>query len=177
MRTSVIKHKELLEDLVKIQAHLGPLHQSPHNSQYPFSLGIRNQFCIYDLEKSLLALKRAIRVLKRPLLIVGCPKGQENYCQTLFNSYSNIRFYTNWQPGLLTKNRSKGEVIVIYDINENRFARLEALQTQNPIVAFVGPSCDIQGIDYPIPLSFHGIIGSVYYNKLWEAILNKRRKV
>ena len=174
MRTNQIKHRFLLKEFIEIQSHLGPLHKNSHFSLYPFSLGFRNQFCVYDLEKSLIAFKRGIRLLKKPLLIVGCPEGLEDYFTSFFENYSNIRFFPYWVPGILTKNLSEREVVVIYNIDQNRYARIEALQTQNPIVAFVAPSCNIYGVDYPIPLSFNNPKGNVFYIKLWTAILNKR---
>lgn len=174
MRTTVVKHRELMRELVEIQAHIGSIHEVLHDSQRSFSLGVRNQFCIYHLERSLIWLKRAIRLFKRPLLIVGCPEGQESYCEDIFNGYSGIRFFAEWRPGLLTKSTYKNEVIILYKVPTSSFGRAEALITRNPIVGFVGPSCTIEGIDYPIPLCFHGEKGALFFVKFWEAILKKR---
>ena len=151
-----------------------------HFSQYPYLLGIKNNYYFYSIEKSLFLFSNAVRFLKNinlktdvNFVFAGSPKDQEKKVAEYFDYFNfKCQFFPNelWYPGYISKKAlNKNSVLVIYNINLNSTAIREAVCRKIPVVGFATPSCDIRGVDYPILLNFKKI--PIIYIKILTSIL------
>tara|TARA_B110000967_G_C18758580_1_gene496653 strand:+ start:171 stop:809 length:639 start_codon:yes stop_codon:yes gene_type:complete len=106
------KYKDLIVLLADAKVYLGgkKIIWDPIISYY--LLGIKNGFCIFDLEKTIFNLKKSLKLItyinnsKKKILFIGFPKEFENKCIQLYNSKGH--FYVSnkgWINGILTNNK------------------------------------------------------------------------
>lgn len=166
-----LKYTPLINELISCGAFIGDYYKWTHFSQKPYIYGIRNNYSFYNIQYSIKLLTNATRFLKNAskkkklqFIFVGNPEGAEKESSLIFSSMSKKFFPNdNWHPGFFSKRPvCDNYVLVIYDINSNILAFQEAVNACIPVVAFVTPSCDIRGVDYPIILNLKN-------NKLWYA--------
>lgn len=91
MRTTFLYHQNLMKDLVFHQIYLSQT--MPHPSHQGFVWGQRNKLGVYQLDLGVMGLKRSLRILKKPMVVVGHPKGLGESCEQLFRSHK-IPFFS-----------------------------------------------------------------------------------
>lgn len=165
--------------LLDLNAFRADYLENIHNSQFSFLVGIKNRFCFYNIRKSLLLLLNAIRFLKRVkkkkvlFIFVGVPLNYNKKISYYFKkSKLNYIFFKNeiWHPGFISKNSfAKNKILIVYNVKLNNIAVKEAVYANIPVVGILTPSCNINGIDYPILLNFKNL--PIWYLKFIFSIL------
>jgi len=106
------KNINLITTLIKSKTYLGNAKFTWNPSISPHLYGIRNGFCIFDLEKTIINLKKSLKLIshinnsKKKILFIGFPKEFESKCMKLYNKEGH--FYVsnkNWVNGILTNSK------------------------------------------------------------------------
>jgi len=205
-----------IEDLLKNDVHLG-CHKGLWNPQMaPFIYGSRHDQHIFDLNKTVMFLRKSLIFLEEVLkedghvLFVGHPIGYKNSFNKLLQE-KNIPFIdnrsavggllTNWdihfsfrqeflkrkgiKPnhrlarrfqksfGNLTRLKSKPDLIIFFDNNENIGLLREAIQMNIPVISFLDTKDNPINIDYPIPANTKSHKAGKVYLDLFSHVINK----
>lgn len=171
--------KTIENSLLELGMFTGDYSKCIHITQSFYLLGFKNNYSFYDAPKSLLLFKNALSFLKNAakkpktlFIFVGAPSGSDEQTQLYFRIlHLKCVFFlpAEWDPGFISKQIStKNVVLILYDINTNSAACHEGLKANIPIVGFATPSCNIQGIDYPVLINLS--TNALWYSKLILAL-------
>ena len=106
------KSKNLFSSLIDARIYLGASNKlwDPKITQYLF--GIRNGFCIFQLEKTLACLRKATTIIskinfsKNKILFIGFPESEKRFLVPLFLSTDHFYTYGQfWFNGTLTNGK------------------------------------------------------------------------
>ena len=106
------KNINLITTLANSKVYLGNKKSVWDSSISPYLYGIRNGFCIFDLEKTVINLKKSLKLISninksnKKILFIGFPKGFEDKCIKLYNKHGH--FYVSnkgWVNGILTNSK------------------------------------------------------------------------
>jgi ribosomal protein S2 len=169
LKNKNLKSTPLYEDLISYGAFIGNHYNWTHRSQINFIAGYKSNYSFYNPNMCMQLLSNATKFLKiasknknLEFVFVGNVKNSEKESIVIFQKI-NKKFFPNdtWEPGFFSKKlRYSNTILVIYNISENSIAFEEAVNLNIPVVAFVTPSCDMSGVDYPIILNLEN-------SKLW----------
>lgn len=106
------KNLDFLSTLINYKIYLGDKKNTWDPSISGYLYGIRNGFCIFDLNKTILNLKKSLKLIShvnksnKKILFIGFPKNFEDKCVKLYNK--NGHFYVSnksWVNGILTNSK------------------------------------------------------------------------
>jgi ribosomal protein S2 len=106
------KNTKLFSNLIKSRIYLGSSDKLRDPKITRYLIGIRNEFCVFQLRKTLLCLRKAALIIskmhisKKKILFVGFPESEKYLLIPLF--LSNNHFYTYdrfWFNGTLTNGK------------------------------------------------------------------------
>jgi len=146
-----------------------------HPKMGPFIVGHRSQVHIIDLEKTVLALRRAVYVVREVaaaggivLFVVKRPSLRDKVERVARES--GQYFVSKWSPGTLTNSKEtlfKGtrlsmhdkdqlkpfapDVVVVFDPVDNLVALREAARMKTPSIAIIDTNMNPELVTYPIP--------------------------
>jgi small subunit ribosomal protein S2 len=102
----------LLSDLIKSKVYLGLNKSMKDPSISPYLLGIRHNFCIFDLNKTIQNLKKALKIIakinqsKKTVFFVGFPESEKKkFVMLLKNKKHSYSFGDSWVNGILTNGK------------------------------------------------------------------------
>jgi len=102
----------LLSDLIKSKVYLGLNKSIKDPSIFSYLLGIRYNFCIFDLTKTIKNLKKALKIIlkihnsKKTIFFVGFPDHQKKiFIELLQNKKHVYSFEESWVNGILTNGK------------------------------------------------------------------------
>lgn len=170
MKVEKVVTKFLLNKLISYGLHLGSIKSFWNPKSKVFLTGIRNNFCIFNLNLTYLYLRRSVKLLcqiifsKKKILFVGSPQGVEKEFFSLCQTYNHY-YVDKWEYGLITnfnqlslsKSKEyplieeKPSLLVIFDLSKNSISKEEVFHLDIPILAFPNSHENFEGIDYPIP--------------------------
>lgn len=187
--------KLLYQKLVYYNLHVGNTRTSSRSSSIPYLMGIRNNFCIYDVNKLILSIRGALKFLllilmsKKKILFIGAPEGFEKEFSFLCQDYNHYMvdrwvygFFTNFRRRLKGSNNQLPSVdeplalIFIFNLSKNIEALHEAKTQDLPIMAFVNTNEDFKTIDYPIPANISSIKGGLFSFNFFNYLFSFCRK-
>ena len=114
------KNNLILSDLIKAKIYLGLNKSIRDPFIFSYLLGIRHNFCIFNLNKTLINLKKALKIIykihnsKKQILFVGFPEPYKKKFLTLLKNKNH--FFASdqsWINGLLTN----GKDLFVYKSN------------------------------------------------------------
>ena len=185
-------YSELLQLLYKSKVHLGHSTSNLNSKMSQYLLTEYKKIFLFDLEKTIPLLKRALSVIKGVyregsgvnILIVGNSRINKPYVQELVKRKNVCGTWNNWVGGSLTNwnpkhfffsniNQQRPGLVIILNIAENKAAIREAVQMNIPIIAILDSDSDPKGIHYPIPGNDDSPQAQYVYYKLIQEALNK----
>ena len=181
MKKEEIVTKFLISKFVSYGLHLGSIKSFWNPKTKVFLTGIRNNFCIFDLNLTFLYMRRAVKVLcqiifaKKKILFVGSPQGVEKEFFSLCLKY-NQYYVDKWRYGLVTNfhkisstkskefpvMEEKPALLVIFDLSKNSIGKDEFFRLDIPIMAFPNSHDNFSGIDYPVPCNIKTWKGGLF---------------
>ena len=130
------KNTHLFPSLVEARIYLGFNNKSRNSKITQYLLGVRNGFCIFQLDKTLTCLRKATTIMskinfsKKKILFVGLPESEKHLLIPLFLSTNH--FYTCdqfWFNGTLTNGRH-------FNICVNAFKEIIKLKKRSEQLSF-----------------------------------------
>lgn len=188
--------KLLYQKLIYYNLHVGDTKTSSRSSSLPYLMGIRNNFCVYDINRLILGIRGALKFLfsilmsKKKILFVGAPEGFEREFFFLCQDYNHYMvdkwvcgFFTNFRRKLKSSSNQLPNVdeplalIFIFNLAKNKVALYEAKTQDLPIMAFVNTNEDFKTIDYPIPANVGSIKGGLFSFNFFNYLFVFCRKI
>lgn len=187
--------KFLINKFVSYGLHLGSIKSFWNPKTKVFLTGVRNNFCIFNLNLTSLYLRRAVKLLcqvifaKKKILFVGSPQGVEKEFFSLCLKYDHF-FVEKWKYGSITNFnqlssvKTKGlsvinekpALLVIFDLSKNSIGKEEVFRLDIPIIAFPNTDENFEGIDYPIPCNVKTWKGGLFLLNLFHHLLSLNDK-
>jgi ribosomal protein S2 len=106
------QNNSLLSDLIKSKVYLGLTKSAKDPSMSSYLLGNRHNFSIFDLNKTIKNLKKALKVIfkihqsKKTIFFIGFPESQKKKILILLkNKKHSCSFDESWVNGVLTNGR------------------------------------------------------------------------
>jgi ribosomal protein S2 len=187
-------NKFLLNKFIQYGLHVGGLQSFWNPKIKAYMSGFRNNFCILDpclthrgLRQGLKLLSKVV-VSNKKVLFIGSPVGLEKRFLMLckkhghyyLDNYTDGFFtnFTNEDKKLLQINllEERPSLIFFFDISKNEKVKNDVLSLNIPILAFIGSSDDIGGVDYPIPANVNSWKGGLFIYNILYHILSAREK-
>lgn len=107
-----IQNNFLLSDLIKSKIYLGLNKSTKDPAIFSYLLGIRHNFCIFDLNKIIKNLKRALKIIlkinqsKKTIFFVGFPDCQKKKIINILNTKKHYHSSDeSWVNGILTNGK------------------------------------------------------------------------
>jgi ribosomal protein S2 len=167
-----LRSTPIIDELISLGAFVGDLSKKTDLSQHNLIKGYRNNISFYDITKSIDLLTKATRFLKslkkkEDITFIVVANSNENDTQSIYDfkqiKHRKVQFFTqkSWPPGYISKTKETlNTVLVVDDITLNRVAFEEGVNAKIPVVAFLSPACNLNGVDYPVPLNLKN-------NRIW----------
>jgi len=112
IKKNSIQNNFLLSDLIKSKIYLGLNKSTKDPAIFSYLLGIRHNFCIFDLNKTIKNLKRALKIIlkidqsKKTIFFVGFPDSQKKKIVNILNNKKHSHsFDESWVNGILTNGK------------------------------------------------------------------------
>ena len=110
----------LLSDLIKSKVYLGLIKSMKDPAIFSYLLGIRHNFCIFDLNKTIKILKKILKIIlkinqsKKTIFFIGFPESQKKIFKMLLKNKKHLySFEESWVNGILTN----GKDLFLYKSN------------------------------------------------------------
>lgn len=151
-----------VEDLFKARVHFGHKSGMWNHRMRPYLYGVRNGLHIFNLNTTLVCLRRALNVVGHMayqygvILFVNERPQFEALTQQMARSCGEY-FVTEWVPGTLTnsykllRTLKVPDLVVFLSVPRSKSAVKEAVTYGLPSVGVVDSDCDPNFILYPIP--------------------------
>lgn len=171
--------KFILEKFLSYGLHVGGLKFFWKPEIKPYLLAFRQNFCIFDLNLTLIFLRRALKFLSKTILkgktivFIGGPKGVEKEFSLLCKRHGHLHI-DPWVDGSFTNKEnsfsfpSQPALFFIFDLSFHEGSIKEILSLDIPIMAFVNSSDHIRNIDYPIPANINSWKGGLFSYNLFR---------
>ena len=201
-----LKLKKLINSLLKKRLHLGQHKSKLNPTIIPYIYGIKNNFCIIDIKKTIRQLQNALKIIYyigtkdySSFLIIGTTLGVQNMVKDVSNQYNfNYVNGDSWISGLITNTKSLKRAAILEQNNEKKISKylnfvqpdiliilnpqdnLDAINEANiksiPIIAFVDTHCSIKNIDYPIIMNNESLDGVFFVLRMLCHAFNQGRE-
>jgi len=157
----------LIKDLLNSDVHLGSLNSKKNAKNNSYLLGIRNKFCIINLEYTLVMLRVVLPLIsdvvsaKGQILFVGTREETRDYTKQVAKKSKQHFISHKWVGGTLTNwseikffiSRFKKQKIIIkktsqkYKRFKNYFSGLQNMQTLPHLIVFLNPNENKQALN------------------------------